>query len=70
MNALYMAMLGVRDKSAHEREAWKHVFNHYIFEGAEKSNSFIPIEARGFLHTMDRLGVRKLRALLINKLNR
>lgn len=70
MNALYMAMLGVRDKSAHEREAWRHVFNHYIFDGPEKSNSFIPLEARGFLQGLDRLGVRKLRALLINKLNR
>lgn len=70
MNALYMAMLGVRDKSAHERAGWKHVFNHYIFDGPEKSNSFIPPEARGFLNILDRLGVRKLRALLINKLNR
>ncbi len=70
MNALYVAMLGIRDKSAHEREGWKHIFNHYIFDGPEKSNSFIPQEARGFLNTLDRLGVRKLRALLINKLNR
>lgn len=70
MNALYMAMLGVRDKSPHEREAWKHVFNHYIFDGPEKSNAHIPVEARGFLQTLDRLGIRKLRALLINKLNR
>lgn len=70
MSALYMAMLGIRDKSAHEREAWKHIFNHYIFDGAEKSNSYIPVEARGFLHTLDRLSVRKLRAMLINKLNR
>lgn len=70
MNALHLAMLGIRDKSAHEREGWKHVFNHYIFDGPEKANSFIPVEARGFLHTLDRLGVRKLRALLINKLNR
>jgi hypothetical protein len=70
MNALYMAMLGIRDKSAHEREGWKHLFDHYIFNGAEKSNALIPVEARGVLHTLDRLGVRKLRALLINKLNR
>ncbi len=70
MNALYMAMLGIRDKSAHEREAWKHIFNHYIFDGVEKANASIPVEARGFLQTLDRLGVRKLRALLINKLNR
>jgi hypothetical protein len=70
MNALYMAMLGIRDKSAHEREAWKHVFEYYIFNGPEKSNTHLPTEARGFLSVLDRLSVRKLRALLINKLNR
>jgi hypothetical protein len=70
MNALYMAMLGIRDKSEHERQAWKHLFNHYIFDGCEKSSAHIPAEARGFLQTLDRLDARKLRALLINKLNR
>jgi len=70
MNALYMAMLGIRDKSPHERQAWKHIFNHYIFDGPEQSNTHIPVEARGFLQILDRLDARKLRALLINKLNR
>lgn len=70
MNALYMAMLGIRDKSAAEREAWRHFFDYYIFNGAEKSNNFIPPAARGFLSALDRLNVRKLRALLLNKLNR
>jgi hypothetical protein len=70
MNALYMAMLGIRDKSAHERNAWKHFFDYYIFNGAENSNNFIPPAARGFLAPLDRLNVRKLRALLLNKLNR
>jgi hypothetical protein len=70
MNALYAAMLGIRDKSAHERDAWKFFFDYYIFNGAEKSNNFIPPAARGFLAALDRLNVRKLRALLLNKLNR
>jgi len=70
MNALYMAMLGIRDKSPHEREGWKHLFDHYIFDGAEKSNVYIPAEARGFLNRLDRAGIKKLRALLMNKLNR
>ncbi len=70
MNALYMAMLGIRDKPAHEREGWKHLFNHYIFDGAEKANAYIPPEGRGFLQPLDLLWVRKLRAMLLNKLNR
>lgn len=70
INALYFAMLGIRDKSAHEREAWKHIFEYYIFNGPEKSTSHLQSEARGFLNALDRLEARKLRALLINKLNR
>jgi hypothetical protein len=70
MNALHAAMLGIRDKSAHERAAWRHLFEYYVFNGSDKSNAHIPLEARGFLSILDRLGARKLRALLINKLNR
>lgn len=70
MNALHCAMLGIRDKSPREREAWRHIFEYYVFNGAEKSNAHIPSEGRGFLNALDRLGARKLRALLINKLNR
>lgn len=70
MNALYAAMLGIRDKSVHERYGWQQLFNHYIFNGAETANSYIPAEAHGFLKPLERLESRKLRALLINKLNR
>ncbi len=70
MNALYMAMLAIRDKSPHEREGWKQLFNHYIFDGVESAGAHIPDEAKGFLRELDRLDARKLRALLINKLNR
>lgn len=70
MNALHFAMLGIRDKSAHEREAWRHLFEYYVFNGAENSNAHLPPQARGFLGVLDRLGARKLRALMINKLNR
>ena len=70
INALYLAMLGIRDKSASEREAWKHIFEYYVFNGPKKSNTHLPLEARGFLSTLDKYWARKLRALLINKLNR
>ncbi len=70
MNALYMAMLGIRDKPEHEREAWKHLFNYYIFDGPEKAQAKMPPEAKGFLDALDNMTARKLRALLIHKLNR
>ena len=70
MNALYAAMLGIRDKPQHEREAWKHVFDYYIFNGSDSATSQIPDDAQGLLADLDELNARKLRALLINKLNR
>lgn len=70
MNALYMSMLSIRDKSVHERKGWQQLFNHYIFNGAETANNYIPVEAQGFLKPLERIDARKLRALLINKLNR
>lgn len=70
MNALYAAMLGVRDKPKHEREAWKHLFDYYIFNGPEPATTNIPNEAQGLLKSLDEVHARKLRALLINKLNR
>jgi len=70
MNALYLAMLGIRDKPKHERDGWRHLFNYYIFNGAENANGKIPAQARGFLEELDETTARKLRALVINKLNR
>lgn len=70
MNALYLAMLGIRDKPKHERDGWRCLFDYYIFEGSENANGKIPAEARGFLEKLDDASSRKLRALLINKLNR
>ena len=70
MNALYLAMLGIRDKPAHERIGWKHLFEYYIFNGADEACDKLPREARGFLESLDQINARKLRAMLINKLNR
>ncbi len=70
MNALYMAMLSIRDKPKHERDGWKQLFDYYIFDGPDKANAGLPQEAQGFLSRLDELSARKLRALLINKLNR
>lgn len=70
MNALYAAMLGIRDKPAHEREAWRALFDYYIFSGSDPAQENIPEKAQGFLARINRNSARKLRALLMNKLNR
>lgn len=70
ISALYAAMLGVRDRPKHELLAWKSLFDYYIFDGAERSSEFLPEEAKGMLGPLDENSARKLRAYLLNRLNR
>lgn len=70
MNVLYHAMLSLRDKPAHEKAAWKHVFDYYIFGDTSLPIKHLPAGAEGFLANMDEAKSRQLRSMLINKLNR
>ncbi|MGQ8364965.1 cupin-like domain-containing protein [Glaciecola sp. 1036] len=70
MNVLYHAMLSLRDKPPHEKAAWKHVFDYYIFNNQSLPTEHLPEESHGFLEPMDEFKSRQLRAMLINKLNR
>ncbi len=70
MNVLYHALLSLRDKPAHEKEGWKHIFNYYVFGDAGRAAEQLPDAAQGFLGTLDDVKARQLRALIINKLNR
>lgn len=70
MNVLYHAMLSLRDKPAHEKAAWKHVFDYYIFGDTSIPVAHLPADAQGFLSSMDEIKSRQLRSMLINKLNR
>lgn len=68
-NALHHAILTIRNLPKHERIAWQHVFNHYVFEECDFSH--IPESAHSILaKPIDELSARKLRADLQNKLRR
>jgi ribosomal protein L16 Arg81 hydroxylase len=68
LDALNHALLSIRDLPESQREAWKNIFEHYVF--SPQDNSHIPVEKRGVLNPIDEQLARQLRALLINKLNR
>ena len=70
MNALYHSILSLRDKPAHEKAAWKHVFDYYIFNDELLPTQHLPPESHGLLSPLDELKSRQLRAMLVNKLNR
>lgn len=69
-NALQHALLSIRSLPVEQRRAWQALFNYYIFNADEGTHGHIPESARGSLSPIDELGARKLRAQLLNKLNR
>jgi hypothetical protein len=70
MNALMMAMLSVRDLPPAQRDAWRRIFDHYVFASGEHTVAHIPVSARGSLHPLDPDAARVLRARLLRSLNR
>ncbi len=68
--ALLHAILSVRDLSDRQREAWRKLFDHYVFDADESVYSHIPEAGRGCLSPLDENSARQLRADLLNRMNR
>lgn len=69
-NVLQHALLSIRDLPENQRKAWQEIFNFYVFEFDEDTVAHIPEPRRGVLDPIDELRARKIRAKLLNKLNR
>jgi hypothetical protein len=69
-SALDYALLALRDLPKRQREAWKAIFDFYVFDFEEGSIGHIPENRRGVLGPMDDMGARRLRASLLRKINR
>jgi len=69
-NALQHAILTIRDLPAHEKKVWQDIFNHYVFENNDENFEHIPAGSRGVLAPMDDTIARRIRAFLLNRLNR
>jgi hypothetical protein len=70
MHALYHAMWTIRDRPEREKQAWRAVFEYYVFGDAGRAAAHLPEAARGRLGALDETDARQLRAMLIDKLNR
>jgi len=70
MHALYHALWAVRDRPENEKQAWRNVFEYYVFGDRDRATGHLPPAAHGELARIDDDLARKLRAMLINKLNR
>ncbi|WP_232824739.1 cupin-like domain-containing protein [Algibacillus agarilyticus] len=69
--ALLNAILSIRDLPREQREAWRHLFEHYIFNHSSDSTQHIPEAAQSILKSpIDELTARQLRAELQHFLRR
>jgi hypothetical protein len=70
LNTLMMALLSLRDLPPAQRDAWRALFDHYVFDADEQTAAHIPPAARGVLAPLTDDGARQLRTALRNRLNR
>ncbi|MBB1061196.1 cupin-like domain-containing protein [Marilutibacter spongiae] len=68
--ALHHALWTIRDLPEREKQAWAHVFEYYVFGPAGRAGAHLPEEARDMLGPMDDTRARRMRAMLLNRLNR
>lgn len=68
MEALNYALLTISDLPDEQKKIWQNMFNYYVF--GEGDFSHIPDKIKGSLGDMDLAQAKKLRAMLINGLNR
>jgi len=70
-DTLHHAILSIRDLPKAQRNAWKHLFDHYVFEHDKDNFNHIINSAKSILDSpLNELQARSLRANLQNKLRR
>lgn len=70
MTTLLHALLSLRDRPPHEKDAWRAMFDYYVFGPADLPAAHLPAAARGALAPLDAAAARRLRAQVIQRLNR
>jgi hypothetical protein len=67
---LLHGLLSLRDRPEHEKNAWRALFDYYVFGPADRASQHLPEHARGSLAPMDEIKSRRLRTFLLSRLNR
>jgi hypothetical protein len=70
MTTLLHALLSLRDRPEGEKRAWRDLFDYYVFGPAERAGEHLPPHARGALAALDDTAARRLRAQVLQRLNR
>jgi hypothetical protein len=70
MTTLLHGLLSLRDRPDSEKQAWRALFDYYVFGPADRPAEHLPEAARGALAPLDPITARRLRAQLLQRLNR
>jgi hypothetical protein len=65
LNALHHAVMSLRDLPAEQRDAWRAIFDQYVFSENRHSFEHIPEHARGMLAGVDEASAKMIRAQLV-----
>lgn len=68
--ALQHALWTLRDLPAREKQAWAKIFEYYVFGPGERAGEHLPEQARDLLAPIDETQARRMRAMLLGRLNR
>jgi len=68
MDVLIYALLNIRGLSAADKQSWKKVFDHYIFDEQPGAFDHIPDASLGILGDLDATTTKQLRTILRRKL--
>ena len=68
LNSLLLAILDLRHLPPAQREAWRHIFDHYVFSAGEGVASHIPQARRGVVGDISPQLAQQIRAFLASQL--
>ena len=68
-DALVHGILALRGLPPRQREVWRGLFNHYVFDADETVYEHIPEPGRGCLAPLEEAAAKQLRAKLLHRLN-
>jgi hypothetical protein len=70
MNTILHGLLSLRDRPDTEKQAWRALFDYYVFGPADLPAAHLPEPMHGALAPLTDLTARRLRAQLLQRLNR
>lgn len=69
-DAMLHSMLAIKDLPQSQREHWQQFFTHYVFSDNKQLGAEVAPHAKGILGDIDEQTARRIRQLLLQKLNR